>query len=169
MKISLPFHLKEWINLHRNELKPPVGNKVIWANETFIVMVVGGPNVRTDFHVNSTEELFYQLEGDMTLRVMVENEPKDIPIKEGEIFLLPPMIPHSPQRPKDTVGFLVETIRPPEQKDTFRWYCKQCHHPLYEEQIHVNDIEKQLSAVFQRFYSHTLSHLCSSCGTSFNA
>jgi 3-hydroxyanthranilate 3,4-dioxygenase len=131
-------------------------------------MVVGGPNLRDDFHINSTEELFHQIEGDMILRLMLKDGISDITIKEGEMFLLPAFIPHSPQRPEKTIGFLVEAVRKPDQKDGFRWYCKSCNHSLYEEFFHLNDIEKQLPIVFQRFSDNVQSHSCSNCGEIFN-
>jgi 3-hydroxyanthranilate 3,4-dioxygenase len=168
MSFSLPINFKQWIDTHRDELKPPVCNKVIWANETFIVMVVGGPNIRTDYHINSTEELFYQIEGDVTLRLMLEHGPHDVTVKEGEMFLLPPMIPHSPQREANTIGFLVEVIRKPDQKDGFRWYCQNCNHNLYDEFFHVSDITKQLPEVFKKFYGNSAAHHCSNCGVVFN-
>jgi 3-hydroxyanthranilate 3,4-dioxygenase len=164
-----PINLKKWIETYKNELLPPVCNKVIWANETFIVMVVGGPNIRKDFHINKTEELFYQIKGSMTLKIMDKNSLiKDISIKQGEIFLLPPMVPHSPQRYANTIGFLVESIRSPDQFDGFRWYCDACNNTLYEEFFYVNDIEKQLSAVFKRFKSNKKFHQCKKCGEILN-
>ena len=98
MSYSLPFSLSTWIEDHREYLKPPVCNKQVFEQDDFIVMVVGGPNNRTDYHYNETPELFYQIEGEMNLAVVDEGEFKDIPIKAGEIFLLPPKMLHSPQR-----------------------------------------------------------------------
>ena len=110
MKILKPFNLNAWIDEHRHLLKPPVGNKQIYfENDDYIVMVVGGPNGRKDYHYEDGEELFYQLEGDITLKIIHEDgTPEDIEIKEGDMFLLPPRIPHSPQRPANTVGIVVE-------------------------------------------------------------
>jgi 3-hydroxyanthranilate 3,4-dioxygenase len=167
MLFSLPINLKDWIDLNRSNLHPPVCNKVIWSNETFVVMIVGGPNIRRDYHINATEELFYQIEGDMVLRVMLEGGTQDITIKEGEMFLLPPMVPHSPQRQANTIGFLVEVIRSAEQKDGFRWYCNTCNYPLYEEFFYVSDITTQLPDVFQRFYNSKEHHKCLNCGDIF--
>ena len=90
-----PFHLQSWIAEHRQLLQPPVGNACIW-NSGFLVMVVGGPNARTDYHINPTEELFYQVEGDIVLKVIEDGKPRDIPLKQGDIFLLPAKVPHSP-------------------------------------------------------------------------
>ncbi|HIC74606.1 MAG TPA: 3-hydroxyanthranilate 3,4-dioxygenase, partial [Candidatus Marinimicrobia bacterium] len=99
-----PINFKQWIEDNRKLLKPPVGNKCIYEDAEFIIMVVGGPNARKDYHFEEGEEFFYQIEGDITLKVIDNGEPKDIPIREGEIFLLPPRMPHSPQRPANTVG-----------------------------------------------------------------
>src|SRR3981189_65919 len=116
-----PLNFKRWIDEHRHLLKPPVGNQQIWADREFMVTVVGGPNARTDYHINEGEEFFYQLEGDINLRVLQDGKPEDIPIREGEIFPLPPKVPHSPQRPPDTVGLVLERRRLEHEKDTFLW------------------------------------------------
>src|SRR5436309_2212905 len=120
-----PLNLHGWIAEHRHLLKPPVGNACIW-NSGFLVMVVGGPNQRTDFHVNPGEELFYQVEGDIVLRIVEDGKSRDMPIKEGEIFLLPPGVPHSPQRPAGTVGLVVEQPKASRENHHLRWYCKSC-------------------------------------------
>lgn len=159
------FNFKKWIDDHRSVLKPPVGNKMVWPNREFIVMVVGGPNERTDFHVNQGEEFFYQLEGDMVLKVINdEGQIQDISIREGDIYLLPPNTPHSPQRPKDSVGLVVERKRAPNEEDGLQWYCQNCNHKLYEEYFHLTDIENQFHAVFERYYNseHTT---CPKCNT----
>src|SRR5262252_7228340 len=115
-----PLNLKTWIDENRQLLQPPVGNACIW-NGDFMVMVVGGPNQRSDYHVNPGEELFYQVEGDITLRVIEDGRPRDIPIRQGDLFLLPAGIPHSPQRPANTVGLVVEHKRPERANDHMRW------------------------------------------------
>ncbi len=167
MKKLTPFNLQHWIDEHRSLLKPPVNNKVIWTDSDYIVMVIGGPNQRTDFHVNEGEELFYQLEGDIILRIMDQGKPRDIPIKQGEMLMLPGLVPHSPQRFAGTVGLVVELKRKPEQKDGFQWYCPACNAKIYEEFFPVSRIEVQLSEVFQRFYSDPQKHNCQKCGQIF--
>ena len=120
------FNFKRWIDEHRHLLKPPVGNKLVFTDSEFIIMVVGGPNARRDFHVDPGEEFFYQLEGGITLATVQDGKRVDVPIGEGEIFLLPPNMPHSPRRPANTVGLVIERTRRPGELDGFQWYCENC-------------------------------------------
>lgn len=159
------FNFREWIDLHREFLKPPVCNRQVFRDSEFIIMVVGGPNSRSDYHDDPGEEFFYQLEGDMLLRTMQEGARVDIPIREGEIMLLPPRVPHSPQRFANTVGLVIERRRRPEEEDGFLWYCEHCQYPLYAQYLHVNDIEKQLPPVFEHFYGSVQHRTCQACGT----
>lgn len=166
MSIQKPFNFKKWIDDNRHLLKPPVGNRQVYTgNEDYIVMVVGGPNSRKDFHYNEGEEFFYQLEGDITLRIIEDGEIKDIPIREGEIFLLPGKIPHSPQRPANTVGLVIERYRREGEKDGFMWFCENCNHKLYEEYFVLTDIVKQLPPIMARFNESQEQRTCSECGT----
>ena len=161
-----PLNFKQWIEDHRHLLKPPVGNKLVWEDREFIVMVVGGPNSRTDYHINQGEEFFFQVEGNMVLRIRDGERLRDIPIKEGEIFLLPPKVPHSPQRPAGTVGLVIERRRAPGEKDGFAWYCQGCGSSLYSEFLEVKDLVKDLPPVFDRFYGRSENLTCRKCGTS---
>ena len=158
-----PFNLKDWIDRHREFLKPPVCNRQVFRDSEFIVMVVGGPNSRTDYHHDEGPEIFYQIEGDMLLRTVQEGQLVDIPIREGEIFLLPPRVHHSPQRFADTIGIVVERQRRPEELDGFIWYCENCGNKLYEEYLHVANIETDLPPVFNRFYEDDRHRTCSVC------
>lgn len=158
------FNFRAWIDDHREFLKPPVCNRQVFKDSEFIIMVVGGPNSRTDYHDDPGEEFFYQLEGDMLLRTIQAGRRVDIPIREGEILLLPPHVPHSPQRFANTVGLVVERQRRPEEQDGFLWYCERCDHPLYSEYLHVSDIVAQLPPIFDRFYGSTANRTCKSCG-----
>ncbi len=164
-EIFKTINFKQWVDNNRKNLKPPIGNKMIWPNRDFIVMVVGGPNERTDFHVNMGEEFFYQLEGDMTLKIIDEDKKiKDVEIKEGEIFLLPANVPHSPQRRKDTVGLVIERKRRKEEVDGLQWYCKKCSNKLYEESFHLINIETQLTAACNNYLNNKYN-ICKNCGT----
>ena len=98
MRPLKPIDFKQWIDANRHLLRPPIGNKVVYTDSEFIIMVVGGPNSRKDFHVDPAEEFFHQLEGEMLLRVVEKGRIVDVPIHAGEILLLPPQTPHSPQR-----------------------------------------------------------------------
>ena len=158
-----PINFKIWIEENRHLLKPPVGNKVVYEDTEFIIMVVGGPNTRKDYHIDEGEEFFYQLEGDMILRVMKNGKPKDISIQEGEIFLLPPKVPHSPQRFKNTVGLVVERKRNIDELDGFQWYCDECHEILYEKYFHLTDIVKQLPPLFTSFWENKNARRCGTC------
>jgi 3-hydroxyanthranilate 3,4-dioxygenase len=157
------FNFKKWIDDNRHLLKPPVGNKVVWKDREFIVMTVGGPNARTDFHVNQSEEFFYQLEGHMVLKVInQEGQFQDISIREGDIFLLPAGTPHSPQRSAGSVGLVIERRRRENEIDGLQWYCEKCGQKLYEEFFKLENIETQFPAVFERYYqSHHTQ--CSKC------
>ncbi len=159
-----PFDFKEWIESHRHLLKPPVGNKLLYPVGDFVIMVVGGPNARSDFHVDPGEEFFYQVEGDMLLRTVQAGRIVDIPIKSGQFFLLPPNVPHSPQRLPDTVGLVIERRRMAGEKDGLQWYCEQCNHKLYEEFFELTSIETQFPPVFQRYYDSLEHRTCRQCG-----
>lgn len=159
-----PFNLREWIDAHRELLKPPVCNREIYAGSEFIVMIVGGPNSRKDYHDDPGPELFHQIEGDMVLKTMQDGQPVDIPIRAGDVFLLPPHVPHSPQRFAGTVGLVVERQRKPSEKDGFLWFCERCHTKLYEEYLHVADIVVDLPPVLERFWSDPARRSCRRCG-----
>lgn len=161
---SMPINFKEWIEDNRHLLKPPVGNKCVWEDQDFIVMVVGGPNTRSDYHYDEGPEFFYQVEGDMVLKIMEDGTPRDIPIKEGEIFLLPPKVPHSPQRFENTVGLVVERKRLEHEQDGLIWFCEKCNNKLYEEYFHLENIETQFPPVFERFYASEEARTCGECG-----
>ena len=158
-------NLKAWVDENRHLLKPPVGNKMVWQDRDFLVMVVGGPNQRKDFHIEEGEEFFYQIEGDITLRVMENGKPRDIPIREGEIFLLPAGIPHSPQRPAGTVGMVLERRRRESEDDHLRWYCDNCGEILFDSEFHLVDLGKQLKPIIEEFYAREDLRTCKKCGT----
>ena len=164
MPLPPPIDFKAWIEEHRHLLRPPVGNEVVYKDREFIIMVVGGPNQRKDYHVDEGEEFFYQLEGQMVLKVIDEGQPRDIPIRAGEIFLLPPRVPHSPQREAGSVGLVVERKRRPGELDGFQWYCESCHAKLYEEFVPLEDIVTQLPEIFERFYANPEHRTCRACG-----
>ena len=158
-----PINLQAWIDEHRHLLKPPVGNKCI-HNEDFIVMVVGGPNQRTDYHWDEGPEWFMQLEGEMVLRIQEDGKVRDIAIKAGETFYLPPRVPHSPQRMAGGIGLVIERKRLPHELDGLLWYCERCNAKIYEEFSTLRDVEKDFPPVFDRFYRSHDHRTCKACG-----
>jgi len=165
MSSLAPLNLKAWIDEHRHLLKPPVGNACIW-NSNFLVMIVGGPNARSDYHVNPGEELFYQVEGDIVLKIIEEGKPRDLPIKQGELFLLPAGVPHSPQRPAGTVGLVVEQPKASKESQHLRWFCQKCRGLLHDVAFQpVGDIGKQIKSALEEFNGNEKLRTCKSCGT----
>lgn len=159
-----PFNFLKWVEEHRADLKPPVCNKTVYNEGDFIIMAIGGPNTRKDYHDDPGDEFFYQLEGDMVLRIMEGGKPKDIPIREGEMFLLPAHVHHSPQRQANTVGLVIERKRQPDELDGFLWYCDKCHTKLYEEFVSLKSIVKDLPPLFDRFWNSEEARTCKNCG-----
>ena len=161
------FNLQGWINENRDKLKPPVGNAQVWEDGEFMVTVVGGPNQRRDYHDDPTEEFFYQLKGDIVLRIVEEpgKPPKDIRIKEGEVFLLPKHIRHSPQRQSDTIGLVIEMPRPEGEMDAFEWYCPNCHNLVHRAEVRLKSIVRDLPPLFEKFYGSEEERRCKNCGT----
>ncbi len=164
MALAPPLNLQKWVEENRDLLKPPVGNKKIWEDTNFDVFIVGGPNERKDYHIDPDEEFFYMLEGEMTLKVVDDGEFKDITIGEGEIYLLPPYVPHSPQRPAGSVGLVIEHKRPEGKQDGLRWYCDDCGEVVYEEFFQLVDIVGQLKEAIQGFWASEEKRTCPNCG-----
>lgn len=167
MAIQKPFNLQKWIEENRHLLKPPVGNKNLYpAGTDYIVMIVGGPNARKDYHYNETEELFLQIEGDILVKIQEDGKSVDVPIKEGEMFLLPPKVPHSPIRSEGSVGLVIERVRKNSNyKDGLQWYCDNCNHKLYEEYFDLTNIENDFLPVFKKFYASKELRTCQKCQT----
>jgi len=161
-----PFNLKGWIDENRDLLKPPVGNRNLYREAgDFMVMLVGGPNARKDYHYNESEELFYQIEGDITVRVQENGEARDIQIREGEMFLLPAGIPHSPIRGENTVGLVIERVRKgTDLTDGLFWFCEECNTPLKSYKFKLENIEKDFIPRFKEFYNSLEMRECKNCG-----
>jgi len=163
--IRRPFNLNAWIEEHRHELKPPVGNRNLYVDAgDYIVMIVAGPNARKDYHFNETEELYYQLEGDINVRIQEDGKAVDIPIKEGEMFLLPARTPHSPSRSAGSIGLVIELKRSADQEDALMWFCDNCNTRLHDTFFHLKDIEKDFLPRFKEFYGSETMRTCPNCG-----
>lgn len=166
MAVRMPFNLQKWIDENRHLLKPPVGNRNLYVDAgDFIVMIVAGPNARKDYHYNETEELFYQLEGDINVRIQDEGKAVDVPIRAGEMFLLPARVPHSPMRSAGSIGLVIEAVRKnTPMQDGLLWFCEKCNHKLHETYFPLSDIEKDFLPRFKEFYGSPDLRTCKSCG-----
>jgi 3-hydroxyanthranilate 3,4-dioxygenase len=157
------FSFSRWIEANAHLLKPPVGNQIVFREaEDLIVQVIGGPNARTDYHDDPFEEFFYQLRGDIVLRILEDGRPRDLPIREGEILLVPARLRHSPQRPAGSVGLVVEKVRPPEVDDGFEWYCPKCWALVHRVEVNVQNIVSDLPPLFAAFDKGKRE--CPACG-----
>jgi 3-hydroxyanthranilate 3,4-dioxygenase len=163
MTVALPLNLQKWIADHRERLKPPVGNAQVFEADDFLVSIIGGPNARTDYHDDPYEEIFYQLKGDVVIRIQDDGRVRDIPLKEGDMWLLPAHVRHSPQRAAGTIGMIVERIRPKGVKEAFEWYCDKCNHLLGRVEIDMASLD-EMPGVFNRYYADTARHTCTKCG-----
>jgi 3-hydroxyanthranilate 3,4-dioxygenase len=161
--LASPIDFHKWIDEHRHLLKPPVGNKCIYDGD-FIIMIVGGPNSRTDYHWDEGPEFFHQIEGEMVLKIQEDGKVRDIAIRAGEIFYLPPRVPHSPQRAANSIGLVIERKRLAHEKDGLMWFCERCNHKLYEEFFMLSNVETDFLAVFDRFYRSLDTRTCKACG-----
>ncbi len=160
------FNFRTWIDEHRDLLKPPVGNKQIWEDTDMMVTVVGGPNQRTDYHDDPVEEFFYQLEGDMVLKIFEDDEHYDVIIREGDVFFLPAHVRHSPQRPMaGSIGLVIEPKRPAGAKDAFEWYCFNCGALVHRTEISLTSLVDDLPPVYQAFYDDENARTCPACAT----
>ncbi|MBT3646790.1 MAG: 3-hydroxyanthranilate 3,4-dioxygenase [Flavobacteriales bacterium] len=165
MSVIRPFNLDKWIEENRDLLKPPVANKNLYVESgDYIVMIVGGPNARKDYHFNETEELFYQLEGDINVRIQEDGKSVDIPLGPGDMFLLPGKIPHSPGRSEGSIGLVVERKREEDHTDGLMWFCDNCNTKLHETFFKLKDVEQDFLPRFREYYASEDLRTCKSCG-----
>lgn len=170
MAIRRPFNIHQWIEQHRDELKPPVGNRNLYEESgDYIVMIVAGPNARKDYHYNESEEWYFQIEGDINVRIQEDGKPVDIPICQGDIFLLPAKTPHSPMRPAGTIGLVIECKRQAGEQDGLMWFCEKCNSKLHESYFPLTNIEKDFLPRFKEYYSSDSMRTCSNCGAQMEA
>jgi 3-hydroxyanthranilate 3,4-dioxygenase len=158
------FNFQKWVQDHHHELEPPVGNQQIWADADLMVTVVGGPNQRTDFHDDPVEEFLYQLKGDMVLKLIDNGDRYEVKLREGDVFLIPSHVRHSPQRPiPGSIGLVVEPKRPDGLLDAFEWYCFSCGHLLHRAEVNLESIVRDLPPVYETFYANRDLHKCPNC------
>ena len=167
MAIAKPFNLTQWIEENRHLLQPPVANKNLYIDsEDYIVMIVGGPNARKDYHYNETEELFYQLEGEITVFIQEDGQKKAMTLSPGDMYLHPAKVPHSPNRTEGSIGLVIERKRvASDAKDGLLWFCDSCNHKLHEVYFPLNNIETDFLSHFNHFYNSLDLRTCKNCGT----
>ena len=166
MSMNPVHNIKKWIEDNRTLLKPPVGNKLVYEDPDIIVMMVGGPNARKDYHHHQRgPEFFYMIEGDMVLKVMEEGKPKSILIKEGDMYLMPANTIHSPQRPPNTVGLVIELKAKKGEIDNMYWYCEKCNSMLHKETFNLKNIVTELPPIMEKYFSQTELRTCKKCGS----
>ncbi|ORX51883.1 3-hydroxyanthranilic acid dioxygenase [Hesseltinella vesiculosa] len=161
-----PINFTKWLAENGDKLQPPINNYLLFRGQDTIVMVVGGPNKRSDYHINETEEWFYQVKGTLLIKVVDDGEFKEIHVNEGDMFLLPPNVPHNPVRFADTIGLVVERERLPHHIDSMRWYCENesCRSIIYEESFHCTDLGSQLKPIVEKFATTKKLRTCEKCG-----
>jgi len=161
-----PINFARWIDEHQHLLKPPVGNQQIWKDADMIVTVVGGPNQRSDFHDDPFEEYFHQFRGNAHLLVADRGKFERVDLHEGDIFLLPAHVRHSPQRPEPgSLCTVIEFPRPQGTLDAFEWYCAACGTRVHRAELQLSSIVEDLPAIYQRFYaSSPAERTCPGCG-----
>ncbi len=164
-RVMPPINIMKWVEEHRHELKPPVSNKYLYDGKDFFVMVIGGPNARNDFHVTNSEEYFYQLKGDIVVRIIEDGEIKDIVVREGETFFIPGGVPHSPTRPPETIGVVVERVRPAGETEHLQFYCENCHELVHDLEFDCADIVNHFSQAMKDFWADEQLSTCGNCGT----
>jgi 3-hydroxyanthranilate 3,4-dioxygenase len=163
--VAPPINLTKWVEEHRHLLRPPVGNQYLYDGVDFFVMVVGGPNARNDFHVSASEEYFYQLKGDIVVRIREGGRIKDVPVREGETFFVPGNVPHSPTRPPGTIGVVVERRRPPGETEHLQFYCEKCGELVHDLEFDCKDIVDHFKQAMEDFWADSRQSTCRACGT----
>lgn len=158
------FDLMQWIAANKARLQPPTAAFTVLRDRDYMITIVGGPNRRTDYHVNGREEFYYQLEGTLTLRIQQDGKPHDVLVPAGSIYLLPRGVPHAPQRPAGSVGLILEAIRQPHELDVHEWYCERCNHKLFAKSAYLEVLERDMPPVFEAYYADPRHQVCGQCG-----
>lgn len=159
-----PLNIGRWLEEHRHHLKPPYASRRVWEDRDTIVTVVAGPCNRKDFHVNPTEELVYQLEGAASVRLVdAQRQSRVVPVRAGELFLIPAGVPHAITLPADGVAVLIERRRPAGEDDQVCFYCDRCGETVYEETFDV-DAADRIRLIVEEFWSDATMRTCVHCG-----
>jgi 3-hydroxyanthranilate 3,4-dioxygenase len=163
------YHLKRWVEENKNLFSPPFKtNRLLVHQKDFLVMILRGPNVRLDFHIEPGDEFFYQIEGDIELHLKPPGQRREIvTIRQGEIFLCPGGVPHSPRRGEDTSGLVIERKRKENETEEFVWFCEKCDATVLSRTVTQGDIGQQVTRIYGHFNADPSLRTCKSCGFVF--
>lgn len=164
-KTQPPINLMQWYEANKHLMKPPVSNRYLYNGEDFFVMLINGPNARNDFHQTNSEEFFVQLKGDIVVRIIEDGRIKDVPVREGETFFIPGNVPHSPTRPPNTLGLVVERRRPAGETEHLQFYCEKCHALVEDIEFDCKDIVDHFKQAMEEFWADPQRSTCTKCGT----
>jgi 3-hydroxyanthranilate 3,4-dioxygenase len=169
MDLLSTYHLKKWVAENHDYFNPPFRtNRLLVHHKDFLVMILRGPNTRLDFHIEPGDEFFYQVEGDMELHLKPEGERRQVvTIREGEIFVSPGGLAHSPRRFENTWGLVIERRRRPGEKEEFAWFCEKCDELVLSRVMDPDNIPAQVSQVYQEFNDNEKLRTCRACGYVF--
>ncbi|HUB95793.1 MAG TPA: 3-hydroxyanthranilate 3,4-dioxygenase [Stellaceae bacterium] len=163
-QLALPFNLDRWIGTNLPQALGAVGNKEVFKGSDFIFQIIKGPNARNDFHIDPYDEIFYQLAGDIFLHVIDDGRERRLRIAEGEVFILPKQVYHSPRRPPGTIGLVIERPRAATELDGCAWFCPACANKLHQVDFWCEDIEKGIKDVLAAFNADEALRTCTKCG-----
>jgi 3-hydroxyanthranilate 3,4-dioxygenase len=162
---GLSFNLAQWIADAMSGDMGSVGNKEVFRHSDFIFMIVKGPNRRNDYHIDPYDEIFYQLKGTIYVKYRdAACQDQMATVHAGEVMIITASTPHSPIRPPETLGLVIERPRVPGEKDGIVWYCDACGATLYALELDCQDIETQLKVALDAFNADLTRRTCSQCG-----
>ena len=139
---------------------------VLWQEPESLAFVARGREYRSEFHINPSEELMYQIKGEMRLHYRTPDGKEDVAVlREGSVIHTPAGVPHSPRFPPDAYALIVERKRRPGEIDRFHWYCPKCDNFLHEEVFVVHDYKADpVSQAYRNFFGSEVFRTCKKCG-----
>lgn len=162
---GVPFNLNRWIATRMAGDQGTVGNKEVFRQSDFIFQIIKGPNRRNDYHMDPYDEIFYQLEGTAFVVYRdAEDREQVATLRAGDVLLIAAFTPHSPRRPPDSIGLVVERPRAAHELDGLRWYCEGCGRRLEDLWLPCQDIEVQLKQALDAFNTDLARRTCKHCG-----
>ena len=155
-----------WVEASKERRSDQLLNHDTCWNRELIVKLFDGPTPpdRSDFHINTSPELFYQFEGDVFCRLLRDGKFEDHTIGTGQMFYIPPLVPHLNRRPPGSIGLAVHTERAPGALEAVAWYCESCGHQLHRIDYLFKDLLEQLPPLVRAFLADEDKRTCARCG-----